>query len=127
MPPFTAGTRLRGRFILLERIGAGGMSQVWRATDEVLGRPVAVKALATELAGYHVLRDVTWREARAAARLTHPNVARVYDYGEERLPAGGLAPYLVMELVEGENLADRLAAGPLPAMSTRSGCCCTRR
>jgi eukaryotic-like serine/threonine-protein kinase len=112
--PFTAGTRLHDRFVLVERIGMGGMSQVWRATDEVLGRPVAVKTLAAELVGDPALREATWREARAAARLTHPSVARMYDYGEAPLPGGGRAPYLVMELVEGESLAGRLADGPLP-------------
>jgi hypothetical protein len=112
--PFTAGKRLHNRFVLVDRIGVGGMAQVWRATDEVLGRTVAVKMLAAELAGDSGLREATWREARAAARLTHPNVTRVYDYGEAPLPGGGHAPYVVMELVEGENLASRLAAGPLP-------------
>ncbi|MEU4782328.1 serine/threonine-protein kinase, partial [Micromonospora sp. NPDC023633] len=53
-------------------------------------------------------------EARAAARLTHPHVTQVYDYGEASLDGGVVVPYLVMELVEGRNLADRLAAGPLP-------------
>jgi serine/threonine-protein kinase len=112
--PFTAGLRLHDRFVLVERIGVGGMAQVWRATDEVLGRPVAVKVLAAELASDPGLREATWREARAAARLTHPNVTRVYDYGEAPLPGGGAAPYVVMELVEGENLASRLAGGALP-------------
>src|SRR6185295_11928829 len=53
-------------------------------------------------------------EARAAARLTHPNVTRVYDYGETALADGTIAAYLVMELVEGQSLADRLRSGPLP-------------
>ncbi|HTF09982.1 MAG TPA: serine/threonine-protein kinase, partial [Asanoa sp.] len=60
------------------------------------------------------IRIATHREARAAAGLTHPNITRVYDYGEAALPRGGLAPYLVMELVEGADLAERLTAGPLP-------------
>jgi serine/threonine-protein kinase len=108
------GLRLNDRFILVEPIGAGGMSQVWRATDELLGRPVAVKMLAAELVADPGLRELTWREARAAARLTHPGVTRVYDYGEAALPGGRRAPFLVMELVEGQDLAGRLAAGPLP-------------
>jgi eukaryotic-like serine/threonine-protein kinase len=110
----TPGLRLHDRFVLTERIGTGGMSQVWRATDEVLGRPVAVKMLATALAAEPGSQEATWREARAAGRLTHPNVTRIYDYGEAPLPGGGRAPYLVMELVQGRSLADRLAAGPLP-------------
>jgi serine/threonine-protein kinase len=100
--------RLRDRYALLERIGAGGMSEVWRATDEVLGRPVAVKALTTMLVTDPSLREVTWREARAVARLSHPHVAQVYDYGELPLPGGGVAGYLVMELVTGQTLAERL-------------------
>jgi serine/threonine-protein kinase len=90
------------------------MSQVWRADDEVLGRPVAVKALSVPLAADPVLRAATWREARAAARLAHPNVTQVYDYGEAPMPGGAVLPYLVMELVDGESLADRLRSGPLP-------------
>lgn len=111
MSTFAPGSRLQDRFTLVERIGAGGMSEVWRATDEVLGRPVAVKVLAAALADVDRL---TWREARAAARLAHPNVTQVYDYGEVPLSGGGSAGYLVMELVDGQNLASRLTAGPLP-------------
>src|SRR5690348_691141 len=114
MTPFAPGATLHGRFALRERIGAGGMSEVWRADDEVLGRPVAVKALAVPLAADPVLRAATWREARAAAKLTHPNVTAVYDYGEAPMPGGAVLPYLVMELVDGESLADRLRSGPLP-------------
>jgi hypothetical protein len=106
--------RLRDRFALVQRIGTGGMSEVWRATDELLGRPVAVKALAAPLASDPTLREATWREAQAAAQLTHPNVTHVYDYGEVTAPAGGTIGYLVMELVAGQSLADRLAGGPLP-------------
>lgn len=114
MSPFTPALRLHDRYILRERIGLGGMSEVWRADDEVLHRPVAVKALAAPLAADPQLRAAIQREARAAARLTHPHVTQVYDYGEAILDGGQVVPYLVMELVEGRNLADRLAAGPLP-------------
>ncbi|MFC4147867.1 protein kinase [Micromonospora mangrovi] len=114
MSPFTPQLRLHDRFVLRERIGLGGMSEVWRADDEVLHRPVAVKALASQLATDPQLRATIQREARAAARLTHPNVTQVYDYGEATLADGAVVPYLVMELVEGRNLADRLATGPLP-------------
>jgi serine/threonine-protein kinase len=89
------------------------MSEVWRATDAVLGRTVAVKALSSPLAADPVLRAATWREARAAARLTHANVTQVYDYGEATMPGGAVVPYLVMEFVGGQNLADRLTRGPL--------------
>ncbi|MEV4202086.1 serine/threonine-protein kinase, partial [Micromonospora globbae] len=114
MSPFTPTLRLHDRYVLHERIGLGGMSEVWRADDEVLGRPVAVKALAAPLATDPHLRATIQREARAAARLTHPHVTHVYDYGEATLPGGAVVPYLVMELVDGRNLADRLAEGPLP-------------
>ncbi|WP_091349000.1 serine/threonine-protein kinase [Micromonospora rhizosphaerae] len=113
MSPFTPTLRLHDRYVLRERIGLGGMSEVWRADDEVLHRPVAVKALATQLAADPQLRATIQREARAAARLTHPHVTQVYDYGEATLPDGSVVPYLVMELVAGRNLADRLAGGPL--------------
>ncbi|WFE40041.1 serine/threonine-protein kinase [Micromonospora sp. WMMD998] len=113
MSPFTPGLRLHDRYVLRERIGLGGMSEVWRADDEVLHRPVAVKALAGRLAADPQLRATIQREARAAARLTHPHVTQVYDYGEATLPGGVVTPYLVMELVDGQTLADRLAGGPL--------------
>ncbi|MFE9694046.1 serine/threonine-protein kinase [Micromonospora sp. NPDC005806] len=113
MSPFTPSLRLHDRYVLREHIGLGGMSEVWRADDEVLHRPVAVKALATQLAADPQLRATLQREARAAARLTHPHITQVYDYGEATLPDGSLVPYLVMELVEGHTLADRLAGGPL--------------
>ncbi|MFC0506962.1 serine/threonine-protein kinase [Micromonospora costi] len=114
MSPFASTLRLHDRYVLHERIGLGGMSEVWRAEDEVLGRPVAVKALAAQLATDPQLRATIQREARAAARLTHPHITQVYDYGEATLAGGEVVPYLVMELVDGHNLADRLAGGPLP-------------
>lgn len=114
MSPFTPTLRLHDRYVLHERIGLGGMSEVWRADDEVLGRPVAVKVLAGQLAADPHLRATIRREARAAARLTHPHVTQVYDYAEATLAGGVVVPYLVMELVEGHNLADRLRSGPLP-------------
>ncbi|WP_409074641.1 serine/threonine-protein kinase [Micromonospora chalcea] len=113
MSPFTPALRLHDRYVLRERIGLGGMSEVWRADDEVLHRPVAVKVLAGQLAADPQLRAVIQREARAAARLTHPHVTQVYDYAEATLEGGVVVPYLVMELVEGQTLADRLAGGPL--------------
>ena len=103
-------TFLGGRYRLGERIAAGGMGAVYRAVDETLARPVAVKVLRRELADDGTFLERFRREARAAAGLSHPGVAGVYDYGE----AGG-QPFIVMELVEGETLAERLAArGRLP-------------
>jgi tRNA A-37 threonylcarbamoyl transferase component Bud32 len=101
---------LGDRYRLGERIAAGGMGSVYRAVDETLGRQVAVKALRRELADDPTFLERFRREARAAACLSHPGVAGVYDYGE----LGG-QPFIVMELVEGETLAERLAArGRLP-------------
>ncbi|WP_433269825.1 serine/threonine-protein kinase [Micromonospora vinacea] len=114
MSPLMPTLRLHDRYVLHERIGLGGMSEVWRGDDEVLGRPVAIKVLAGQFATDPQLRATIQREARAAARLTHPHVTQVYDYAEATLAGGVVVPYLVMELVDGHNLADRLRSGPLP-------------
>ena len=98
-------TLLGERYRLGKRLAAGGMGSVYRAVDESLGRPVAVKVLRRELAGEPACLERFRREARAAAALSHPGVAGVYDYGE----LGG-QPFIVMELVEGETLAERIAA-----------------
>jgi eukaryotic-like serine/threonine-protein kinase len=90
------------------------MSVVWRAYDEVLGRQVAVKLLAAGFSTDPAFRNRIRREARAAAKLNHPNITDVYDYGETVDEAGETQPFVVMELVEGESLAQRLARGPLP-------------
>jgi eukaryotic-like serine/threonine-protein kinase len=98
------------RYQLGEWIGAGGYSQVWRAKDTLLDRDVAVKLLH---AGYAADSQAVARfaaEARHCGALNHENIARVYDYGE---PGPQSPPYLVMELVEGQSLADRLEHGPL--------------
>ena len=109
-----AATLLDGRYALDEQIGAGGYCEVWRATDAVLTRPVAVKLLH---AGYACQPEAQTRfkaEALHAGALSHKNIARVYDYGE---PARG-QPYLVMELIDGPSLATVLAGGPLDAVLT---------
>jgi serine/threonine protein kinase len=103
------GQELAGRYRLDALIGAGGMATVYRAHDTRLDRDVAVKLLSTHLAADPVLAERFQREAQALAAFTHPAIVAVYDVGEE---AGD--PFFVMELVEGETLADRLArAGPL--------------
>ncbi len=94
---------LAGRYLLCERIGAGGMSDVWRGTDRLLGRTVAVKLV-------HRQASEVLHEARASARVDDAHVAAVYDTGT----AEDGTPYLVMEFVRGPSLARRLAAGPLP-------------
>ncbi len=85
------------------------MAVVWRARDEVLGRPVAVKVLAGRFAGDPQSRARIRDEARSAATLSHPNIAQVYDYGE-----ADHLPYVVMELVNGPTLQQRVSSGPLP-------------
>ncbi|MEU6375000.1 protein kinase [Streptomyces sp. NPDC046909] len=108
-----------GRFELESRLGGGGMGTVWRARDLVLHRLVAVKEVRPpdrDLAEYdpdgaRMLRERVLREARALARIDHPNVVTIHhivDGGE------GTYPWLVMELVSGGSLADRLAKGPMP-------------
>ena len=100
-----------GRYRLERALGHGGMASVYLGTDTELDRAVAVKLLAEQLAGDPVFRERFIREARLAAGLSHPNVVSVYDAGEE---AG--RPYIVMECVEGETLAELLARrGRLPA------------
>src|SRR3954471_10742295 len=100
---------LGGRYELGPPLGQGGMGAVYSAQDGRLGRAVAVKLLRADLAEQPTARRRFDTEARAAARLAHPNVVIVYDSGEE---AG--VPYLVMECLSGRTLADELAAGPLP-------------
>ena len=102
-----------GPFRIAGLIGAGGMGEVYRATDTRLDRDVAIKVLPHASAIDAVSRDAFEREARAVSKLTHPRISTLYDVGSA--PFGGAAvPYLVMELVDGETLAARLARGPLP-------------
>jgi Tol biopolymer transport system component len=99
-----AGTRL-GPYEIVSPIGAGGMGEVWRARDTRLDRSVAVKILPAELANNAQLKIRFEREARAISQLSHPHICTLFDVGDG---------YLVMELLEGESLADRLPRGPLP-------------
>jgi serine/threonine protein kinase len=108
------GGLLARRYRLIDNIGAGGMSVIWRARDEVLDRVVAVKVLAPSLAADAKFRDMVREEARAAAQLVHPHVTSVHDYGEEIAPDGTVTAFVVMELLAGEELEARLTAGPLP-------------
>jgi eukaryotic-like serine/threonine-protein kinase len=104
------GRRLGERYRLESPIASGGMASVWRATDEVLGRPVAVKVLHEDLTGDRELLERFRMEAIAAARLSHPSVVRVFDTGVD----DGVC-YIVMELSEGTTLAHILDRdGPMP-------------
>jgi tRNA A-37 threonylcarbamoyl transferase component Bud32 len=108
------GTTLNGRYRLEARIGAGGMSTVYRATDETLQRQVAIKLMHREIATDSDQLERFRREARAVAQLSHPNIVGVIDYGEDLDPAHP-RPYIVFEYVEGETLKERIRrSGRLP-------------
>jgi eukaryotic-like serine/threonine-protein kinase len=107
---------LAGRYRLTDRIAAGGMGEVWRGEDDLLTRSVAVKLLPTGRAGDEAFLARFRAEARYAASLSHPGIARVYDYGESAEFGGA---FLVMELVNGEPLSAILArAGRLSPDAT---------
>ena len=111
------------RYELAELIAAGGMGQVWRGIDVLLGRPVAVKVLRSEYTGDRTFRARFRAEAQHAAGLSHPNIAAVFDYGETEATdgSGETLAYLVMELVEGVPLSAVLEReGRLPAAVTLS-------
>src|SRR5260221_4399577 len=95
-----------GRYQILHKLGEGGMGIVYAAEDSSLGRKIAVKTIA------HPDPDARtrfWREARAAASVSHPHVCQVFEIGED---AGRL--FIAMELLQGESLSDRLRRGPFP-------------
>jgi serine/threonine-protein kinase len=99
------GTTLASRYRLVTLLETGGMAEIWHAHDELLGRPVAVKLPTAD--------TFVWKEARAAARLSHPHVAAVHDYSEATRPDGVVTPFVVMELLGGESLAARLERSAL--------------
>ena len=111
----SAPFELEERYRLDALIAEGGMGEVWRATDLLLAREVAVKLLRPGAAQDELGLTRFRAEAQYAGSLSHPNIARVYDYGAGE-PAA--RPYLVMELVDGPSLAALLAAGPLPPERT---------
>lgn len=104
----TSGTRL-GPYLIASRIGAGGMGEVWKAHDTRLDRSVAIKVLPAALADDPQLRLRFEREAKSISQLNHPHICTLHDVGRE---SGH--DFLVMELLEGENLAERLGRGALP-------------
>jgi serine/threonine-protein kinase len=111
-----AGNLLAGRYQLDEPLGTGWFSEVWRATDTALSRPVAVKLLHPAYAQQPEALARFRAEALHAAALWHENITHIYDYYDES--AEGPQPYLVMELVDGPSLAGVLADGPLDAART---------
>ena len=108
--------RLAGRYVLEAPIGRGGMGEVWRGTDPVLGRQVAVKTIDLRSLPDESGAARFEREARATAGLSHPNVVTVHDSGVE-----GDTAYIVMELLPGPSLADELASGPAARRRGRRG------
>jgi Tol biopolymer transport system component len=108
-PPRLSSGQLLGRYQIIDLLGAGGMGTVYRALDTSLGREVAIKALGHAFQGDSGSLRRFEREARVLAAMSHPNIAAIY--GLERL---GGSPFLVLERVEGETLAHRIARGPLP-------------
>src|SRR5262250_1842789 len=109
----SAGDKL-GPYEILAPLGKGGMGEVYRARDTRLHRHVAVKVLPQAFQS-EAARERFQREARAASALNHPNICAVYDVGE----AAG-HPFLVMELLEGETLRERIAGRPLDAATALS-------
>ncbi|HET6348823.1 MAG TPA: serine/threonine-protein kinase, partial [Candidatus Krumholzibacteria bacterium] len=106
--PLSPGTRL-GPYEITAPLGAGGMGEVFRATDTRLGREVAIKVLPQHLSANPEVRARFEREAKTVSSLNHPHICTLFDVGRE-----GDTDYLVMELVEGETLAQRLEKGALP-------------
>jgi hypothetical protein len=104
----TPGTKL-GPYEVVAPLGAGGMGEVYRAHDTRLGRDVAIKVLPSHLSANPEVRARFEREAKAVAALNHPNICVLHDVGRE-----GDTDYLVMELIEGETLSQRLTRGALP-------------
>jgi serine/threonine protein kinase len=104
----TSGTRL-GPYEIINRIGAGGMGEVYRARDPRIGRDVAIKVLPPDLASDPDRLRRFEQEVRATGALNHPNLLAPYDVG-----TSGAGPYLVSEFLDGETLRDRLKTGPIP-------------
>src|SRR5688572_26620076 len=106
------GHRL-GPYEIISPLGAGGMGEVYRARDTRLGRDVAIKVLPEHLSANLEVRTRFEREARTVSGLNHPNICVLHDVGRE-----GDTDYLVMELIEGDTLAARVAKGALPTSDT---------
>ncbi|MFB4276581.1 serine/threonine-protein kinase [Nonomuraea sp. MTCD27] len=108
------GDVLARRYLLLDPLARGGMSVIWRAFDQSLHRMIAVKVLTASLHTDPGDRVSVRSEARAAARFIHPDSIEIYDYGETVTTSGGVAAYVVMPLLDGTPLAERIETGPLP-------------
>ncbi len=104
------GTLLAGRYLLESKIGEGGMAVVYRARQQLVDRPVAVKVMNEHLVADRALKERFRREAKNAAAIAHPNIVEISDYGETE----NGTPYLVMELLEGRSLDALIERGPMP-------------
>src|SRR5579863_6054590 len=104
----TAGTKL-GPYEIVSPLGVGGMGEVYRARDTRLDRTVAIKVLPSHLSSNPELKQRMEREAKAISALQHANICTLHDIGSQ-----DGTDFLVMEYLEGQTLADRLAKGPLP-------------
>src|SRR6202171_3192037 len=104
----SSGTKL-GPYEIQAALGAGGMGEVYRARDTRLGRDVAIKVLPSHLSSDPDLKARFEREAKAISALSHPHICHLYDIGSQ-----DGTDYLVMELLQGQTLAQRLQKGPLP-------------
>src|SRR5687767_7209055 len=102
-----------GHYRIVTKIGSGGMGEVYRARDERLDRDVAIKTLPADFADHQDRLDRFKQEAKATSALNHPNILTVYDIGDH-----DGAPFIVSELLEGEELRDRLDEGPIPIRKT---------
>jgi eukaryotic-like serine/threonine-protein kinase len=116
----SAGYLLGNRYRLDERIATGGMGDVWRGTDVVLGRVVAVKVLKAAMLSDPEFAARFYGEARMMASFRHPGVVEVYDYASADQTDGERVAYLVMAYVEGEPLSNRVREGPLSVVETMS-------
>lgn len=107
---------LAGRYSIGSFVGQGGMATVYKGTDTKLGRPVAIKVMKAELADDDEFRLRFRQEAQAASRMAHPTVVRVFDAGDDLIQTADgpkRLPFIVMEFIEGKNLRQVLAEGPL--------------
>src|SRR5262249_59749208 len=104
--PLSSGTRL-GPYEILDPLGAGGMGEVYKARDTRLDRTVAVKVLPQHLSSSPDVRQRFEREAKTVSQLSHPHICAIHDVGRE-----GDTEYLVMELLDGDTLSERLAHSP---------------
>ena len=99
------GKTYGGRYKVIERVGAGGMAEVYRARDELLGREVAIKVLSERFAQDRSFVERFRREAQSAANLNHPNIVSLYDYGSDEG-----AYFIVMEFIDGQSLAEVISS-----------------